>query len=153
VLFSGLFIQSFSEVHRLEPIVRSGTLAMVPEGVLDTTLNRKPGHLYLAEAHAFGGNSGSPMFIDTNKFANIIGGPSYKFLGVISGEVLENADLTLNVTTSFAANIGANSDVSTVVPARELLKILNGKELQNERDAIIAKQSGSSQGTPKSTTN
>jgi hypothetical protein len=37
------------------------------------------------------------MFIDTNKFAGIISGPSYKFLGVICGEVYENADLTFSV--------------------------------------------------------
>jgi hypothetical protein len=140
VLFSGLFIQSFNELHTLEPIVRSGTLAMIPNGLLETTLNKKQGHIYLAEAHAFGGNSGSPIFIDTNKFANVIGGPSYQLLGVISGEVLENSDLTLNVTTSLTANVGANSDVSMVVPAHELLGVLNEPKLSGERDAVIAKQ-------------
>ena len=140
VLFAGLFIQSFNELHTLEPILRSGILAMRPDGLLETTINKKPGHVYLAEAHAFGGNSGSPILIDTNKFANIISAPSYKLLGVISGEVLENSDLSLNVTTSFTANIGANSGVSMVVPADELLKILNSSQLQGERDAAIAKQ-------------
>jgi hypothetical protein len=140
VLFSGLFIQSYSEAHTLEPIVRSGTLAMVPYGLVKTTINNKLGHIYLAEAHAFGGNSGSPMFIDTNKFANIISGPSYSFLGVISGEVLENSDFTLNVTTSFSGTVGANSDVSMIVPASEVLKILNNAKFQSDRDDAISKQ-------------
>lgn len=139
VLFSGLFIQTFNEVHTLEPIVRSGTLAMVPAGLLPTTMNNKPGHIYLAEAHAFGGNSGSPMFIDTNRFANVISGPSYRLLGVISGEVPENANLTLNVTTTLSGSVGENSDVSTVVPAGEVLKILKSAKFQKIRDDAFAK--------------
>jgi hypothetical protein len=141
VLFSGLFIQTFNEVHTLEPIVRSGTLAMVPAGLLPTTMNNKPGHIYLAEAHAFGGNSGSPMFIDTNKFAGVISGPSYRLLGIISGEVHENASLTLNVTTTISGSVGENSDVSTVVPAGEVLKILKLPKFQKMRDDAVAKQS------------
>ena len=40
VLFSGLFIQSFQQLHTLEPIVRSGTLAMVPNEAMETTLHK-----------------------------------------------------------------------------------------------------------------
>jgi hypothetical protein len=137
VLFSGLFIQSFLQVPSLEPIVRSGILAMVPNGVMETTLH-KPGRVYLAETHSFGGNSGSPIFIDTNKFANIIAGPSFKLLGVISGEILESSDFTLHVTTSYAANLGTNSDVSVVVPAHEITSILDSPSLQAERNAFNA---------------
>lgn len=41
VVFAGLFIQTFDAVHTLEPIVRTGSLAMVPEGLLPTTLQKK----------------------------------------------------------------------------------------------------------------
>jgi hypothetical protein len=139
VLFSGLFIQTFVAGQKLEPIVRSGTLAMVPEGLMETTLN-KLGKVYLAEAHAFGGNSGSPMFIDINKLAGIISGPSYHLLGVVSGEVHEGADLTLQTAASFNAQVSANSDVSMIVPAQEVRAILYSPELQAERDAAVAKQ-------------
>jgi hypothetical protein len=94
VIFSGLFIQSFAQTHRLEPIVRSGTLAMIPEGQVETTMNRKLGRLLFAEVHSFGGNSGAPVFIDTNKFSGVISSPSYRLLGVISGEVPESADFS-----------------------------------------------------------
>ncbi len=137
VLFFGLFIQSFREVHSLEPIVRSGILAMVPNGVMETTLH-KPGRVYLTEAHAFAGNSGSPVFVDINKFANAVGGPSYALLGVISGEVLETSDLTLRVATTYTAKVGANSDVSIVVPMSEIKNILDSPALQAERDALAA---------------
>ena len=136
VLFSGLFIQSFQQLHSLEPIVRSGTLAMVPNGLMETTLH-KLGRIYVAEAHAFNGNSGSPMFVDTAKFTNSIGF-SYKLLGVISGEVLESSDFIMHVTTSYTANVAANSDVSVVVPANEIKSILYDPSLQALRDAAFA---------------
>jgi hypothetical protein len=139
VLFSGLFIQSFQQAHTLEPIVRSGTLAMVPNGLMETTLH-KLGRIYLAEAHSFGGNSGSPVFIDTAKFANMIG-TSYKFLGVISGEVLESSDFTMHVTTSYTASVTANSDISVVVPANEINTILLDPYLKAQRDFAIANAS------------
>ena len=51
VMFAGLFIQ-YSGRSKLYPIVRSGTIAMLPDELIDTTLH-KPGHIYLAEAHVF----------------------------------------------------------------------------------------------------
>jgi hypothetical protein len=134
VLFAGLFVQTFDQVHTLEPIVRSGSIAMIPEGMLRTVLNNRMGHIYLAEAHAFHGNSGSPVFVDPNKFSGIIGGPAYKLLGVISGEMFENSDLTLTVTTTISGNVAANSDVSMIVPAQQLAKLLDDPTLKAERD-------------------
>jgi len=135
-LFSGLFIQSFQEVHSLEPIVRSGTLAMVPNESLETSLH-KPGRVYLVDAHAFNGNSGSPVFVDIAKFNNPFG-YSYRLLGVVSGEVLESSDFVMRVTTSFKAKVAANSDVSMVVPATEIRSILYDPALQAGRDAAFA---------------
>src|SRR5579859_550255 len=138
VLFEGLFIQTFESLHSLEPILRAGTLAMVPEENMETTLH-KAGRVYLAEVHTFGGNSGSPVFVDTNKFANTAGGPSYSLLGVISGSVHEGADFTLLVTTSLAGTVEANSDVSMVVPANQIKDILDSPALQAARDASDAR--------------
>ncbi len=138
VQFSGLFIQAFQQVHTVEPILRSGSLAMVPKELMETTLH-KPGRIYLAEAHAFAGNSGSPMFIDINKFNNLLVGPSYRLLGVISGEVQETSDFILHISTSYSANVVANSDVSVVVPANEIKSILYDSALQGERDAFVAR--------------
>jgi hypothetical protein len=136
VLFSGLFIQTFQSTHRLEPIVRSGTLAMIPRASMETVLH-KPGRVFLAEVHSFGGNSGSPVFVDTNKFTNVIGAPNYKLLGVISGEVRESEDFVLRVTTSYDASIAANSDVSVVVPAAEIIRLLDDPTLKAERDTLV----------------
>jgi hypothetical protein len=62
VVFTGYFYQ-WPGAKRIQPIVRQGVLAMMPDEELDTTL-RKPGHIYLADAHAFHGNSGSPIFVN-----------------------------------------------------------------------------------------
>jgi hypothetical protein len=139
VLFAGLFVQTFDQVHTLEPIVRSGSLAMIPEGLLPMTLNAKPGHVYLADAHVFGGNSGSPMFVDLGKFAGVIGGPYLKLLGVISQEVSENSDLTLTIAT-LTGNVAGNSGVSVVVPASEIKELLDGPALKADRDHQIEMQ-------------
>jgi hypothetical protein len=142
VLFAGLFVQTFNQVHTLEPIVRSGSLAMIPEAPLQMTLNGKPGHVYLAEAHAFHGNSGSPVFIDLGKFAGIVvGGPYLKLLGLISQEVSENSDLTLTVATTVSGSVEGNSGVSVVVPVSEIVKLLDDPALTADRDFQIQRQS------------
>ncbi len=131
VLFAGLFIQ-YAGLSRLEPIVRSGAVAMLPTDLLPTTLHRL-GRIYLAEVHSFGGNSGSPMFVDTMKFRTVLG-TDYRFLGVVTGEVFESNDFALQVSTSFRATVAANSNVSVVVPAEEVRKLLFSPKLQAARD-------------------
>ena len=135
VIFTGLFIQ-YTGMTRLEPVVRSGTVAMLPKDPVFTTL-RKPGNIFLAEAHAFGGNSGSPMFVDTSRFKNALG-YDYKFLGVVTGEIKETADLTLEVSTAYAGTVSANSDVSVIVPAFQVRDLLMSPVFQGLRDAYVA---------------
>jgi hypothetical protein len=135
VIFTGLFIQ-YAGTTSLEPIVRSGTIAMLPQNLIQTTLH-KLGHVYLAEAHAFGGNSGSPMFVDVNKFKNALG-INYMFLGVVTGEIQETEDLTLNVMTTYKGTVSANSNVSVIVPAFEVNNLLMSPVFQHFRDAYVA---------------
>lgn len=139
VLFAGLFLQHIGEA-RMEPVVRSGSLAMLPDDLILTTLN-KPGRVYLAEAHTFDGNSGSPMLVDISKFRGQLLS-DYRFLGVVSGEVLESADLELQGTVSRGASVAANSDISYIVPATEVRKLLYSPALQGARDAYVAAHGG-----------
>ncbi len=140
VLFAGLFMQTFAALHTLEPIIRVGSVALIPEGPLPTPLGGQPSHVYLTEAHSFHGNSGSPVFVDPTKFQGIISGPTYRLLGVISGEVYEKSDLTLTVVSTLSGNIEANSGVSIVVPASELMKLLDDQTLRDDREKVIQKQ-------------
>jgi hypothetical protein len=135
VIFAGLFYQYVGS-SKLEPVVRSGSIAMLPDDLIPTTLGL-PGRVYLAEAHAFGGNSGSPIFVDVNKFKNVVGF-DYRLLGVVTGEIFENSNFTFQVAASYSGNVPANSDVSVVVPADQVRSILLSAQLQAERDKAIA---------------
>jgi hypothetical protein len=140
VIFAGYF-RSFSGETRMEPIVRQGVIAMLPEEKLDTTLHKK-GHLYLADLHAFHGNSGSPVF------ANLGGvhrgalylGDNYVLLGIISGYYPESAGFSVPAATVLTGEVRDNSGIATIVPGEELVKLLNSKELQANRDNLVTKK-------------
>ncbi len=136
LLFAGIFAQ-FVGLKKLEPIIREGTLAMIPDEKLPTTLNQS-GDLYLAEVHAFQGNSGSPVFVDTdeNEPESIHPAAREKLLGVVSGYEFEDTKLMLNPAPSGeeqSVPLRLNSNLSLVVPADLLLDLLNSPKLLQER--------------------
>ncbi len=141
VLFTGFFYQ-FPGQKKIEPIVRQGILAMMPDELLETTL-RKPGRLYLADVHVFGGNSGAPMFVNAGGLRNgaILVGPNpYRLLGIVSGYFYETTDFHLQVATTLTGTVAANSGISLVVPVDELKTLLDSPELVQRRDAEAVAQ-------------
>jgi hypothetical protein len=140
VIFSGLFVQ-FPGVRRFEPIVREGRIAMIPSEKVVGTL-RKPASILLTEAHAYGGNSGSPMFVDLAGIRNgaLMVGNNYKFIGVVAGEVQEGADFTLNVTTTYKGQAATNSGISLVVPANEVRALLLNGAFEQQREFATQRQ-------------
>jgi hypothetical protein len=139
VMFAGYF-RSFSGETRMEPIIRQGVIAMLPEEKLDTTLHKK-GHLYLADLHAFHGNSGSPVFANLGGIhrGSLYLGDTYVLLGVLSGYYPESAGFTVPAATVLTGEVRDNSGIATVVPGEELVKLLNSKEAQADRDSKVAK--------------
>jgi len=137
VLFSGLFVQLIGQKHS-EPIVRTGKIAMIPKEPVPTTL-RKLGNLLLVDCHVFGGNSGSPMFINLGgqRGGILRVGDEYKLLGVVSGYVKESSDFSLQTVASYAGTVDANSGVATVVPAQDLLNLVNSPPLKIARDEEV----------------
>jgi len=85
VTFAGYFA-NFPGRIRMEPIVREGVIAMLPEEKFDTTLH-KQGRLFLADLHAFHGNSGSPVFVNIGGMHHgmVFASERYFLLGVLSG--------------------------------------------------------------------
>jgi hypothetical protein len=120
----------------MEPIVREGVVAMIPDGDLVTTTGKR-GKVYLVEVHAFHGNSGSPVFVDVRR-NNI--GYDYRLLGIVSGGYSEGEEHTLVLETPLASKPG-NSGIAMVVPATELEKLINDPRVVATRDAAVhAKQ-------------
>ena len=95
VLIEGYFYQ-FPGLKKFQPILREGILAMMPDEKMTTTL-RKSGYLYLADLHVFGGNSGSPLFVNLGglRNGNLEAGYDYRLLGIVSGYYHEDSDLNL----------------------------------------------------------
>lgn len=139
ITFAGYF-SNFPGQNRVEPIVREGVIAMMPEEKLDTTLH-KPGHLLLADLHAFHGNSGSPVFVNLGGFhrGSIYGGDRYFLVGIISGYYPESVGFSVPAATVLTGEVRDNSGIATVVPAEELTKLLNSKDAQTSRDEQVAR--------------
>jgi len=100
IMLTGFFYQ-FPGECRMQPIIREGVLAMMPDEEMVTTTG-KPGKVYLGDVHIFGGNSGSPVFVD---FGGMHGnmfslGEDYRMLGVVSGLFYEDTEFRLSVTTT-----------------------------------------------------
>jgi hypothetical protein len=110
---------------------------MILDGTIKTTL-KKPGKMFLTDAHAYHGNSGSPVLVDVARFAGKIG-YEYRVLGVVSGGIPESADFTLQTASTLQGKTDANSGISTVVPVTQLEEILRSDSLKRDRDAAVSK--------------
>ncbi len=142
VLFTGYFYQ-FPGMRKFQPIIREGILAMMPDENMQTTL-KKPGRLYLADLHVFGGNSGSPLLVNLGGFRNglVTAGYEYHLLGIISGFYHEDSNLNLTIATTYTGTLEQNSGIAMVVPVDELKALLESPDLKAQRDAEIARTKG-----------
>jgi hypothetical protein len=146
VFFVGFFFQ-FPGISRIDPIYRSGTIAMMPSDPIP--MHDKPDdagtpeHLYLADAHAFHGNSGSPLFVTVGGYRNgrmLLAGQPVYLIGVVNGFIQEtnNANATGAATFEGAEGHEPNSGILTFVPAQELRNLLYSPDLQHVRDMDAA---------------
>jgi hypothetical protein len=144
-VLTGGFYADYAGLHEIQPILREGILAMFPDGPMTTTMC-KSGRIYLADIHVIPGNSGSPIFVipglGLGATTVAIGGvPStFGLLGVVSGYMQEDQNSALRATT-LTGPVYANSGISTVVPAQQLLELLKSSPLQQIRDDSIRRQS------------
>jgi hypothetical protein len=138
VVFAGYFWQ-WAGANKIQPIVREGVIAMIPDEKIETTLH-KQGHLYLADAHAFHGNSGSPMLVNVGGIhGNLLTTDRYLLLGVVSGYWPEEESFSIPAARVLSAEVHDNSGIATVVPAYELERLLDSPILQTQRDTEVAK--------------
>lgn len=144
VFFIGFFLQ-FPGRERAEPVYRHGEISMMPLDPIEMSDGRDqktetPEHLYLADAHAFHGNSGSPLFVQTGGYRNgtLRVGGFPQLLGVVNGFVPERSDMQVTGAATFESSNEPNSGILTFVPAQELKDLLDGPELKKLREDTIA---------------
>jgi len=137
ILFSGFFYQ-FPGIHKVQPIVREGILAMIPDEPLITTTG-KLGTLYLGDVHIFSGNSGSPVFVDLSSSLNYITLPNLAFLGVVSGLYLEDQQFNVKVALMAEGIQHANSGIAMIVPADQVRDLIeNDPTLRKQRETTLS---------------
>lgn len=137
IKFAGYF-SNFPGHNRMEPIVREGVIAMVPQEDVETTLHKK-GPIILADLHAFHGNSGSPVFVNIGGEHRRVftPGENYLLLGVVSGYYPESAGFSVPAAAVLTGEVRDNSGITAIVPAYQLLDLLNSPELQADRDNLL----------------
>lgn len=135
VVFAGYFYQ-FPGDKRIQPIVRQGILSMMPDERIKTTL-QKPGNVYLADIHAFHGNSGSPIFVNTGGLrVGHLAPSSYMLLGVVSGYYPESeTNFSIPAARVLTGEVHDNSGITAIVPGDEIKALLDIPALKQARDA------------------
>jgi hypothetical protein len=136
VFFAGFFYQ-FPGTRRIEPIIRHGTIAMMPYENIPFVGHAEK--VYLADVHVFGGNSGSPAFINLGGMHEGMMDLSqdFRLLGVVNGDVSEDENFNLELTATIRGTARANSGISTIVPADDLKALLEDPRLQKIRDNLV----------------
>jgi hypothetical protein len=140
VFFAGFF-QQFRRTNRIQPILRQGRIVgMTPNG--EFPLVGMPMKLLLADIQVFGGNSGSPAFIDEGDYhsGNFMGQDKYRLVGVVNGFILEDEHFNLKLATAVQGTAAENSRVATMVPVDELSALLHGPKLEALRNAQVSSE-------------
>ena len=125
----------------VEPILRTGNIAMIPKSQIQT--NYGYADVYLIEARSLGGLSGSPVFVrETVQFpakfpdgrdglASAYG--DVRLLGMMHGHWdIRESDIN-NPTISTELRHGVNIGIGIVVPAEKILETINQPEFMEFR--------------------
>ena len=135
-----VFFTSFKATKRLTYYSVQGFIAMMPDEKLPFVNQSE--HLYLADVHAFHGNSGAPAFINLAGMhgGSITSGEEYRLLGVVNGGITEDEHFNLEMTSTLSITTSANSGIATIVPADDLKALLLDPRIQKLRDDYVKSQ-------------
>jgi hypothetical protein len=141
VLTCGYFLH-YPGAHQFQPIIREGSLAMVPDDTMKVPVGGNA-KVYLADLHIIPGNSGSPLFLaPPSTMGGLVMGVNgevpYGLVGVVSGYMWEDNQLTLRAATDYEGTIHANSGIAMIVPVEQLKDLLYSPVLQRDRDIAVA---------------
>ncbi len=154
VFFSGLFT-AFPGVKRAEPVIRFGTISMMPnEPVPIENADKSISHVeaFLVEARSWGGQSGSPAFVffpptrqpGFLEMANIEEGSDGgllipdaampQLLGLVHGHFNLKADVAFTGDVYGTAFVPVNAGIAVVIPAQKIMDTLMDEELAEDRE-------------------
>lgn len=133
VFIVGLFSQHSGAEKNL-PIVRTGTIAMLPDEKIFTKDGKRDA--YLIEARSIGGISGSPVFF----FESVVkdgsykfGSPAFRLGGLIHGHWDIPAE-KIDATEGSDAKNSINMGIAIVIPAKKIYETLYQKSLSTLRN-------------------
>jgi hypothetical protein len=143
LFFPGLFVRNPGDSKNI-PIIRTGTIAAIPDEKTRTATGAA--HVYLAEMRSIGGHSGSPVFVHFNMQHRWVRHTTKAepenplvLLGVVQGHFQLRPDEFTASTPTSARRYGEdfNSGIAIIVPAKEILNVLNQKPLVDLRAAQV----------------
>lgn len=124
VFIIGLFSRHFGE-DKNHPIVRTGSIAMLPDEKIETGDGKRDA--YLIEARSIGGISGSPVFFLESPMKNgsyTLGQPAFRLGGLIHGHWDIPAD-AIDAPMENGENTSVNMGIAIVTPAYKIWETLN----------------------------
>ena len=144
VFLAGLFSLA-PGIHRNSPMVRQGTIAMIPEEPIQ--INRGFAEVYLLEMRSIGGISGSPIYL--RKTVSISGkdasgkeeslhgiAGTYHLLGLMHGHwEIDEKDLN-DPALRHLEQRGVNVGIAIAVPAHKIMEVINHPDLVAARKKI-----------------
>lgn len=136
---TGLFVAHHGK-HRNSPIVRMGSIAMIPEEN-ETVYTDALGdaHVYLLEVRSIGGLSGSPVWVHlpVGRSGAIHYGEEAKtiWLGLVHGHWETSSMVLDSVSPDTISTEKMNMGIAIVVPAESVYETLQHEDLIAQREA------------------
>lgn len=144
------FVGLFSEhpgTERNQPIVRFGTIALMPDEQVLVDLGDSHARIraYLAEAQSWGGHSGSPAFVffpplrfgDRMQMLPYL--PTY-LLGLIQGHYTIKSEVKFlgDVEPEDKGHVSMNAGIAVIVPAQEIHNLLMAESVVEQRNLLLS---------------
>jgi Trypsin-like peptidase domain len=138
IIFTGFF-PKIEGVKKAQPIIREGIISsLADEPLIPLKSGGKPARFYLGDVHVLAGNSGSPVMVNLagpQVGGSFMLGEVYLLIGIVSGYLVEDENMSLKLETTIEATASANSGITTIVPVGELRTLLNDDRLLKQRSA------------------
>jgi hypothetical protein len=142
MFFVGLFVPFFGSGENI-PVFRFGHLAMLPDEKISLGNGRNPYDLFLMEAEAFPGNSGSPAFFTRKRspidlwfhqlFTKDPSESKIMLAGVVDA-YFKDFSPVLTPYPNLQAVSTSNTGIAVIVPASYIYEILFSEEEKSARD-------------------